>query len=72
MSPGIIARASFDMINFSYWWSDVVGTLKSKPIGMTGLDTHFIITVVVVLLSAILFILTVRKLLKMTLETSQL
>jgi hypothetical protein len=47
MSPGIIARASFDMINFSYWWSDVVGTLKSKPIGMKGVDTRFIITVVV-------------------------
>jgi len=60
MSPVIIARASFDMINYSYWWPAVLGTFKRRTIGMTGVENHFIITVVVVLLSAILFILTAR------------
>lgn len=63
--PGIIAHVSFDIINFSYWWSDVVGTFERKPINMTGVDNHFIITVIVVFLSTILFIVAIRKLLKM-------
>ncbi len=63
--PGIVAHVSFDIINFSYWWSDVVGTFERKPISMTGVDNHFIITVLLVLLSTILFIATIRKLLKL-------
>lgn len=63
--PGIIAHVSIDIINFSYWWSDVMGTFERKPISMTGVDNHFIITVVVVLLSTILFIVAIRKLLKL-------
>lgn len=63
--PGIIAHVSFDIINFSYWWSDVIGTFERKPISMTGVDNHFIITVTVVLLSTIFFIVSIRKLLKL-------
>jgi len=63
--PGIIAHVTLDIINFSYWWSDVIGTFERKPISMTGVDTHFIITVVVVLLSTVLFIVAIRKLLKL-------
>ena len=63
--PGIIAHVSFDIINFAYWWSDVIGTFKHQPIGITGVDTHFIITVAVVLLSITLYIVAIRKLLKL-------
>lgn len=63
--PGIIAHASFDIINFSYWWSDVAGTFERKPVSMTGIDSHFILTATVVLLSMILFIVAIRKLLKL-------
>jgi membrane protease YdiL (CAAX protease family) len=62
--PGIIAHISFDIINFSYWWSDVLGTFERKPIGMTGVDNHFIISLMVVFLSIILFFVAIRKLLK--------
>jgi membrane protease YdiL (CAAX protease family) len=68
--PGIIAHVSFDIINFSYWWSDVMGTFERKPIGMTGVDNHFIITVMVVLLSTMLFIVSIRKLLKQKMKDS--
>jgi len=68
--PGIIAHVSFDIINFSYWWSDIIGTFERKPISMTGVDNHFIITVMVVLLSIILFIVAIRKLLKLKMEDS--
>jgi len=63
--PGIIAHASFDIINFSYWWSDVVGTFERKPVRIAGIDSHFIITVAVVLISILLFIVAIRKLLKL-------
>lgn len=63
--PGIIAHFSFDVINFSYWWSDILGTYKHKPISITGTDSHFILTAAVVLFSSVLFIFTIRKLLKM-------
>jgi len=63
--PGIIAHVTLDIINFSYWWSDVIGTFERKPISMTGVDTHFIITIVVVLLSTLIFIVAIRKLLKL-------
>ena len=66
--PGMIAHVSFDVINFSYWWSDVIGTFERKPISMTGVDNHFIITVTVVLLSFILFIVSIRKLMKLKIE----
>jgi len=72
--PGIIAHVSFDIINFSYWWSDIIGTFERKPISMTGVDNHFIITLMVVLLSIILFIgiiiVAIRKLLKLKMEDS--
>ena len=68
--PGILAHVSFDIINFSYWWSDVIGTFERKPIGMTGVDNHFIITLSVVLLSVILFIVAIRKLLKLKMKDS--
>ncbi|MBT8270806.1 MAG: CPBP family intramembrane metalloprotease [Bacteroidia bacterium] len=63
--PGIIAHVSFDIINFSYWWSDVIGTFDRRPIGVTGIDIHFIITLTVVLLCIALFIISFRKLLKL-------
>jgi len=67
--PGIIAHVSFDIINFSYWWSDVIGTFERKPVGMTGIDNHFILAFMVVLLSMILFIVAIRKLLKLKKST---
>lgn len=63
--PGIIAHTSFDIFNFSYWWSDVAGTFERKPVSMTGVDAHFIITLMVVLLSIVLFIVAIRRLLKL-------
>ena len=68
--PGIIAHVTFDIINFSYWWSDVMGNFELKPIGVTGVDNHFIITSLVVLLSLVLFIVAIHKLLKMKIKES--
>ena len=48
----------------------MIGTFERKPISMTGVDNHFIITVMVVLLSIILFIDAIRELLKLKLKDS--
>lgn len=63
--PGIIAHVSFDILNFAYWWSDVIGTYERKPISMTGLDMHFFISIMVVLVSILLFAVIIQKLLNM-------
>ncbi len=63
--PGIIAHVTFDIINFSYWWSDVVGTFDRKPVGMTGVDNHFVFAAMVVSLSILVFIVAIRRLLKL-------
>ncbi len=60
--PGIIAHVSFDIVNFSYWWSDVAGNFERSPIGVTGIDNHFIITSTVVLICIVLLILSLWKL----------
>ena len=62
--PGIIAHITFDIVNVSYWWSDIIGTFEHRPIGMTGVDNHFIFTLLLVLLSFVLFIFAIRKLLR--------
>jgi hypothetical protein len=45
-------------------YGPVAGTSKRKPVSVTGVDRHFVITLVVVVLSALFFILAIRKLLK--------
>ncbi len=69
--PGIIAHVTFDIINVSYWWSDVLGTFERKPISMTGVDNHFILSVVILLFSMGLFVVAIRKLLKLKLQRDE-
>ena len=68
--PGIIAHVSFDIINFSYWWSDILGTFDRKPISITGVDDHFIIAGTAVLLSTMLFIAAIWNLLNLNMKYS--
>jgi membrane protease YdiL (CAAX protease family) len=53
--PGIIAHAVMDVFNFSYWWSDVLGKFEERPISEVGIDRHFIVWSLVLLVSMILF-----------------
>ena len=47
----IIAHVLVDTINFSYWWSDVAGKFHWKTISVTGVDTHFMLWVIFLILS---------------------
>ena len=61
--PGIVGHVVMDVCNFSYWWSDVAGKFEKQPISVTGVDTHFLISVGVLATSIALFTLLVRRLL---------
>lgn len=61
---GIIAHVTLDIVNFSYWWSDVIGTFEHRPIWITGVDNHFVIAITALALSTGLFVLSIRKLLQ--------
>lgn len=59
--PGIFSHVVGDIFSFSYWWTDVAGTFDKRPITETGIDTHFIVCVLILMISIILFVWTVRK-----------
>jgi hypothetical protein len=50
-----------DVFNFSFWWTDLGGQFSRKPIHQTGVDPHFIIWLLVFVLSVFLFVLLLRK-----------
>jgi len=59
--PGIIAHTVLDIFNFSYWWSDVAGKFEYQPIGITGVDLHFVVWLLVFIGSLALFIWNLGK-----------
>lgn len=59
--PGIIAHTVMDIINFSYWWSNVAGKFEKRPIGETGIDSHFLTWVLILGASIALFFWAVRR-----------
>jgi membrane protease YdiL (CAAX protease family) len=54
--PGIIAHTVLDIVNFSYWWTDVAGKFEYQPIAITGIDPHFLIWSMLFTVSGILFV----------------
>jgi len=54
--PGIIAHVIFDILNFSFWWSDLGNQFSAEIIATTGIDTNFVLWVAVFLCSIISFI----------------
>jgi len=54
--PGIIAHTVLDIVNFSYWWSDLAGKFEYQPIAITGVDLHFVAWLLIFAASAALFI----------------
>ncbi|MDH5182142.1 MAG: CPBP family intramembrane metalloprotease [Gammaproteobacteria bacterium] len=59
--PGIISHTVADIINFSYWWTDVAGSFDKRPISETGFDVHFFIWLMILGVSILLFALSMRK-----------
>jgi len=59
--PVMISHTVTDIINFSYWWTDVAGAFDKRPIGETGIDTHFIVWIAILVASVALFAWSARK-----------
>jgi membrane protease YdiL (CAAX protease family) len=59
--PGMIAHTIIDVFMFSYWWSDVAGTFNRQPVGVAGIDLHFILWTTIFVASSVLFFLAVRE-----------
>jgi membrane protease YdiL (CAAX protease family) len=59
--PVIISHTVTDIVNFSYWWTDVAGAFDKRPIGETGIDTHFIVWIAILVASVAVFVWVARK-----------
>jgi membrane protease YdiL (CAAX protease family) len=59
--PAIISHAVADIFNFSYWWTDIAGSFDKRPIAETGIDSHFVTWVVVLVVSLTLFFWAARE-----------
>lgn len=53
--PVMISHTITDIVNFSYWWTDVAGSFNKRPIGETGIDIHFIVWIAILVMSVALF-----------------
>lgn len=59
--PGMIGHIIVDIINFSYWWTDLAGHFDKRPISETGPDVHFIFWLLIFIGSVALFLFACRK-----------
>ena len=59
--PGIVAHFCLDIINFSYWWTDLAGRYYQRPINQTGVDGHFLAWGMLFVVSVGLFFWSIRK-----------
>jgi hypothetical protein len=51
----MIGHTVMDIFNFSYWWSDVAGKFDRLPIMETGIDSHFILWTLILVVSIFMF-----------------
>jgi membrane protease YdiL (CAAX protease family) len=54
--PSMLGHTVMDVFNFSYWWSDIAGRFERQPIVKTGIDSHFIIWLLIFIVSIVLFL----------------
>jgi membrane protease YdiL (CAAX protease family) len=59
--PAVIAHTVTDIIGFTYWRTDVAGTFDYRIIAETGIDSHFILWVLILVASVVLFIGAARR-----------
>lgn len=53
--PSIIGHTIMDVFMFSFWWSNVAGKFELTTIFKTGIDIHFIVFILIFVLSFISF-----------------
>jgi hypothetical protein len=58
-----------DIINFSFWWTDLAGNFEFQTIAETGVDALFITTVLILVASLALFFWVARKIMVVRQQT---
>jgi len=59
--PGIIAHFVMDVCNFAFWWTDLGGQFDRQTIHSTGMDSHFIIWLLILIVSVIAFVVILNR-----------
>ena len=59
--PGMVSHVLADIFNFSYWWTDVAGHFERQPIAVSGLDAHFVVWLLVLIVALLGSIWVLRK-----------
>ena len=59
--PGIIAHFIMDICNFAFWWTDLGGQFDRQTISTVGVDSHFIIWSIVLIICIASFILVLKR-----------
>ncbi|HEX4849395.1 MAG TPA: CPBP family intramembrane glutamic endopeptidase, partial [Puia sp.] len=60
--PGIIGHSILDIFDYSIWWSDITGGFQKQTIFKTGIDLHFVVWCMLLLLALFIFFRSVRRL----------
>jgi hypothetical protein len=59
--PAIISHTPVDILNFYHWWTDVAGEFNYQTVAETGIDSHFLCWILILILSIVLFARSVQK-----------
>jgi membrane protease YdiL (CAAX protease family) len=59
--PGIIGHAILDIFDYSCWWTTITGRIDRRTIAETGVNTHFVIWVLLLVAATIAFFRAIRK-----------
>ncbi|MGZ3873353.1 MAG: CPBP family intramembrane glutamic endopeptidase [Mucilaginibacter sp.] len=60
--PGIIGHSILDVFDYSVWWTDITGGFTKRPIFETGIDAHFVLFVLLFVISFITFLAVLKNL----------
>jgi membrane protease YdiL (CAAX protease family) len=66
---GIIGHTIIDIVNFSFWWSDLAGKFEMQTIAETGIDIHFVTWVLIFGAAIALFFWVTRKIMAVRQQT---
>ena len=59
--PAVLSHTVADIVNFSYWWTDVAGVFTYRPVFETGWDTHAVVSMAGLVVSVVAFLAVAQR-----------